>query len=89
VDAGALIRLPDGREGRVVYKSLDGIGIRWQSEPLTLQQIDVILHGNGGLFRGAESPEELRVVPQAMLRDPYPGCDPNLDYVGSEYEVVS
>jgi hypothetical protein len=31
---GTLIRLPDGREGRVVYHHLDGYGIRWGRAPV-------------------------------------------------------
>ena len=83
---GTLVRLPDGREGRVVYHSLDGIGIRWGTDALSSEQVEAIMGGNGGLFRGAESEIEKSVTPEAMLRHPYEHA--SLPCVGPHYEVV-
>jgi hypothetical protein len=72
VKAGTLVRLPDGREGRVVYHNLDGYGIIWGSEPLDAM---VILAGDGP-------------APEAKLRAPYEGQDEGVEYVGDDYEIV-
>jgi hypothetical protein len=34
VKAGTLIRLKDGRSGRVVYNGLDGVGIKFGADPV-------------------------------------------------------
>jgi hypothetical protein len=80
--AGTLIRLADGREGRVVYNGLDGVGIKWGRDPV---DVAAIMRGDGGLFDEPD-PEQLKWAPEAMLRDPYPGAD--LECVGREFEVV-
>lgn len=36
---GTLVRLPDGREGRVVYHNIDGYGIRWGSAPVNVDDL--------------------------------------------------
>ena len=82
---GTIVRLPDGREGTVVYHSLDGYGIRWGRIDVDIEALN---RGGGGLFRGAETPEEISMIPEAMLRAPFEGCDRNKEYVGSTFEVV-
>jgi hypothetical protein len=82
--AGTLIRLADGREGRVVYNGLDGVGIRWGSGPV---DVETIMRGDSSLFDNSPNDEELqRWAPQAMLRDPYPSAD--LECVGRDFEVI-
>ena len=83
--AGTIVRLPDGREGTVVYHGLDGYGIRWGRIDVDME---TVMAGNGGLHRGAESDAERAMIPEAMLRAPYAGCDKSMEYVGGEYEAV-
>ena len=83
--AGTIVRLPDGREGTVVYNSLDGVGIRWGRIDV---DEDVLNAGGGGLFRGAETAAEWAMIPEAMLRDPHQYGSPGMEYVGSKYEVI-
>ena len=71
---GTYVRLPDGRMGTVVYNGLDGVGIRWGTLALTAEQAETILASNP-LFGSALTQEQLRLVPEAMLHEPYPGAD--------------
>ena len=75
---GTYIRLPDGREGTVVYHGLDGYGIKWGRMRV---DADTILRTQP-LF--GRAPEEWPWFPEAMLRDPYPGS--TVACVGEEYE---
>ena len=75
---GTLIRLPDGREGTVVYHGLDGYGIKWGRVRV---DVDAILRTQP-LFGTA--PENWAWSPDAMLRDPYPGA--TVECVGTEYD---
>lgn len=79
--AGTIIRLPDGREGTVVYHGLDGYGIQWGRKEVNLEEI---LRGDGNTMRS--SPPVSDWFPEAMLRDPYPYAD--LPCVGESFEVV-
>ena len=82
--AGTLIRLADGREGRVVYNGLDGVGIKWGSEPV---DVETIMRGDSGLFDNSPHDEELQHwQPDAMLRDPYPHAAQPC--VGTDYKIV-
>jgi hypothetical protein len=86
VKAGTLIRLKDGRSGRVVYNGLDGVGIKFGADPV---DVDAIMRGNGGVLRvlgGDDSDDDAELAalaPEAMLRDPYPSA--TLECVGKRY----
>ena len=45
---GIHIRLPDGREGTVVYHGLDGYGIKWGRHTLTDEDIGFLILNAGG-----------------------------------------
>jgi hypothetical protein len=79
---GTFIRLPDGREGTVVYHSLDGYGIQWGRVAV---DVEAILTGNGNLFEGG-APQDWPWAPEAMLRNPYPSAD--LPCVGTDYRII-
>jgi len=79
---GTIIRLPDGREGTVVYHGLDGYGIKWGRVSPDLEQI---LRGTGNLIK-VEMSEDFNDYPDAMLRDPYKFAE--LECVGEDFEVV-
>lgn len=86
--AGTLIELPDGRRGVVVYNGLDGYGVRLGKESLTAEEMEIVMDGTAmaHLF-GQDPPEEaLSLVPNAMLRNPYPSAD--CECVGTEYQVI-
>jgi len=83
VKAGTIVRLPDGREGTVVYSGLDGYGIKWGRHKVTLADI----HGRSVVSGEAEAPPGYRWMPDAMLREPYPSA--SLECVGDDYEVMS
>lgn len=82
---GTVVRLPDGREGTVVFHSLTGYGIVWGARALSSAEITAILSGNGSLFDGNVPPE--CPTPEAMLRESYPSAD--IECVGKRYEIVS
>ena len=75
---GTFIRLPDGREGTVVYHGLDGYGIKWGR----VRMDEKAILSTQSLF--GKSPEDWPWFPEAMLRDPYPSA--TLECVGEEYE---
>ena len=86
---GTVVRLPDGREGTVVYRGLDGYGIRWGRIRLTDEELDAIYQGTGNVFRKEIDPALLdRIRPQAMLREPRLERLIGIPCVGEEYEVV-
>lgn len=70
---GTIVKLPDGREGTVVYHHLDGYGIRWG-------RLDVDVDALNRFQAGDE------FAPEAMLRNHYPSA--TLECVGEEYEIV-
>lgn len=84
--AGVVVRLPDGREGTVVYNGLDGRGIKWGRHEVTTEIIEKAMGYQNPLF--GEPPALYPWLPDAMLRDPYTGCDKGIEYVGSQFEVV-
>lgn len=77
---GTFIRLPDGREGTIVYHGLDGYGGVWERQVI---DVEAILSGNPitGEKRPANVPE-----PEFMLRSSYPSAD--IECVGESYEIV-
>jgi hypothetical protein len=77
---GTIVRLPDGREGTVVYNGLIGYGIVWGRVSV---DVDAVL-GSCPLFDGPSAqnvPE-----PEALLRKPWDGAE--LECVGDDYEVI-
>lgn len=70
---GTIVRLPDGREGTVVYHHLDGYGIRWGRIQVDADALN--------RFQASDD-----FAPEAMLRAPYPSAD--VECVGEDYEVV-
>lgn len=79
---GTFIKLPDGREGTVVYHGLDGYGIQWGRKAVDLQ---AIMSRNPLFDNGSDDPNPYG--PEAMLRKPYLSAD--LECVGEEYEIIS
>lgn len=78
---GTIIELPDKRRGTVVYNGLDGVGIKWGEHKVDEAEI----LEKCPLFD--DEPIGWEWSPDAMLRDPYKGCE--LECVGDEYEVIS
>lgn len=85
--AGKHVRLPDGREGTVVYNGLDGVGIKWGLHDVTAEQIG----GNGNLWNNIP-PRDFEWFPDAMLRKPYKVAtymnEDGIEYVGDDFEVI-
>ena len=79
--AGTIVRLPDGREGTVVYHGLDGYGIKWGRHNITLGDL---MDSDGNTIQ--DSPDVWEWFPDAMLRSQYPSA--MLPCVGEEFEIV-
>ena len=82
--AGTIIRLPDGREGTVVYHGLGGYGIQWGRIRVTVEDIEEAMQGANTLFGNA--PDDFPYHAEAMLREPYSGAD--IECVGERYKIV-
>jgi hypothetical protein len=83
---GTIIRLPDGREGTVVFHGLCGYGIKWGRHYPDPSEFDGT---NGDLIKlgiHGREPEQWEWEPDAYLRDPWPTAD--LECVGGCWEVV-
>ncbi len=80
--AGTIVRLPDGREGTVVYHGLDGYGIKWGRI-----SVDAEMIGAANTLFG-DPPPDWPYLPDAMLRDPFKTTGKYLPCIGSDYEVV-
>lgn len=62
--AGTLIKLADGRMGRVVYNGLDGVGIKLGTDPV---DVATIMRGDSGLFSSSPHDAELQKwAPEAL-----------------------
>ena len=85
--AGTWIRLPDGREGTVVYHGLDGYGIKWGLHEVDAAEIErhVCLPEIGVVSDAPD--DDWPWWTDAMLRDPYPSA--TLECVGEEYKVIA
>ena len=86
---GTIVKLPDGRIGTVVYNSLIGVGIKWGEHKVTYEDLE----GTDGNTVSDGAPEGFEWEPDALLRDPWPGCE-NYGFsveecVGDEFEVIS
>lgn len=68
---GTQIRFPDGREATAVYNSLIGVGVKWglhDPDPAEFEGSD------GNTFQSG-MPDGWPWEPDALLRDPWPGCE--------------
>ena len=72
---GAIVELPDGRRGTVVYHGGDGYGIKWGEHALTKADIDQIESGIGNLgligVNAPDMPEGFQWAPDALLGNDY------------------
>ena len=75
---GTFVRLPDGREGTVVYHGLDGYGIKWGR----IRVDGKAILDTQPLF--GKAPANWPWHAEAMLREPYPSA--TLECDGEEYE---
>ena len=80
LDAGTIVRLPDGREGTIVYQGLDGAGIKWGRHEVD-KALLVDVSGNP-----AKVPDDFDWYPDALLREPFRGAD--LECVGTSFEII-
>ncbi len=90
---GTHVRLPDGREGTVVYNSIIGVGIKWglhHPDPADFVGTDGNFHDMVG-GHGSGMPDDWPWEPDALLRDPGLGFSgfTEDECVGEEYEVLS
>ena len=88
MELGTQIRLPDGREATVVYHSLIGVGVKWglhDPDPADFTDTD------GNTVQN-EAPADWGWEPDALLRDPWPGCESHGfsadQCVGEQYEII-
>lgn len=79
---GTIIRLPDGREGTVVYHGLIGYGIAWGRVSVDVDATNATCP----LFASNDEPPPGVVEPEALLREPWATAP--MECVGEEYEVV-
>lgn len=87
---GTHVRLPDGREGTVVYNSLIGVGIKWGLHDPDPKDFEGT---SGNTVPEVEStPGEWPWQPDALLREPWPSCSEHgfapSACVGTEYEII-
>lgn len=81
--AGTFIRLPDGREGTVVYNGLDGRGIMFGRILVDPE----IINSVNSLFGVA--PADYPYAPEAMLRHPKLARNwPGMECIGEEFEII-
>ena len=80
---GTVIRLPDGREGTVVFHGLIGYGIQWGRIKV---DVDEISTGDGNTFQSG-IPPKWNWAPEAMLREPAMSERLGCECVGKEYTV--
>ena len=85
---GTQIKLPDGRVGTVIYNSLIGVGIKWGLHDPNPEDFEVT---DGNTIQDG-APEDWEWEPEALLREPWNGCDrygfaPE-QCVGTEYEII-
>mgnify|MGYP005999682713 CR=1 FL=1 len=68
---GTQILLPDGQEATVIYSSLVGVGVKFGLHDPKPEDFSA----TSGGFRDDEPPEDWEWFPDALLRDPWPGCE--------------
>lgn len=87
---GTQIRFANGAEATVVFNSLIGVGVKWGLHDPDPKEFEGT---HGGLFgEEASLPVGWQWEPEALLRDPWPGCErcgfvPE-QCVGNDYEVT-
>ena len=85
---GTIVRLPDGREGTVVYRSLIGEGIKWGRHNPDPEDFE----GTDGNTVSDGAPDDWEWNPDALLREPWKGCERTgftaEQCVGADYEAV-
>jgi hypothetical protein len=84
---GTIIRLPDGREGTVVFHGLVGYGIRWGRIEIDPAVFDGTV-GDLGMIGVSGKDLPLDLEPEALLCSRAPKWAWALECVGEEYEVV-
>jgi len=85
---GTIVRLPDGREGTVVFSGLCGYGIKWGRHEIPDGALDGTVGDLGIIGVHGKEPQQGddEWFPEAYLRDPWPRAD--LECVGEDYEIV-
>ena len=85
---GTHILLPDGQIGTVVYNALIGVGIKWGKHYPDPK--DFV--GTAGNLHKSKVSDSWRWYPDAILRDPWPGCEEHGfardECVGENYTIV-
>jgi hypothetical protein len=85
---GTQIKFADGREATVVYNSLIGVGVMWGLHNPPLEDFE----GTDGNTVQDGAPEGWQWEPDALLRNPWPGCERTgfsaKQFVGNDYEVI-
>lgn len=86
---GTQIKFENGDMATVVYNSLIGIGIMWglhNPDPADFEGT------NGNMVGNCQAPEDFRWEPEAILRDPWDGCENHgftaEQCVGDDYEIT-
>ena len=69
---GSHVRLPDGREGTIVYNSLCGQGIKWGLHNPSAEDFRGTY---GNTVRAEPMPDDWPWAPDALLREPWDGCE--------------
>lgn len=86
---GTKIKMHDGRIATVVYNSLIGVGVKWGAHNPDPQ--DFI--GTTGNTIDENMPAEWQWEPDALLRDPWDGCERSgftmAQCIGENYEIVA
>ena len=85
---GTQIKFKDGRVGTIIYNSLIGEGIKWglhNPDPTDFE-------GSDGNTVSSGSPPGWQWEPEALLRDPWDGCEhygfTKEQCVGNDYEII-
>ena len=85
---GTHIRFNDGRPATVVFNSLSGVGIKWGFHNPPAEDFKGT---TGGLFK-ADVPDDWPWEPDALLRDPWDGCERSgftrEQCVGTDFTVI-
>jgi len=81
---GTRVRLPDGREGTVVFNGLSGAGVKWGIHNPDPADFD----GTAGDWFGRDPGPDWPWRPDAMLRRPALSKSLGIECVGEAYEVL-
>jgi hypothetical protein len=83
---GTIVRLPDGREGTVVFHGLSGYGVKWGRHAVKSSDFDGTV-GDLGLLGVHGKEMDIFWQPDAMLREPYAAAA--LECVGEDYQILA